>query len=382
MANAAANRVSQVCPKWSEWIDVLFAADPIATGTEVPDKTAIDMGAAPGVSTNSDAQALTLEMPSNFDDSVHNIDSLLWLANNPQKTDITFVAEYETGAVMPAVSLDAPLAGTTAATLAGSPYQVPAAHKKTTVNEYDATENRIETIIIQLQQGLAAPAYKQDEAIHLAPQLMIESPRTEFGAQDRILREDAISMDLESGHLFAYPNDRIYFVENIDTSTEQWLLLPDVREDSIEYTAAKDFAIWKKGRPEVEFHRAISTVEATLTFTTGQMSPELLALSMQTTATRNSSRRDISVSIDGATCITGVREGTWVHEYQTIGGFVCRMIIGRGVLKLTGPGGGDFMEHTWEVTALARGNGRVLAEKRYSDTPRLVESIPLIFRTA
>ena len=379
--SCAADRISQTCPTWSQWTGAINTVP--TAGTETEDIESVDFGTvAPG--DNSNAIGLSIEFPSNFDDTIHTEGARLFLINKPLAVFAgnTIAAEIEAGATFPALALDDPLAGPSAAVLGGSYAKAAAVHTLATTAEYDATDKRIADILVQLQVS-ATPAQRWvGGEIFSCPLLTLVTPRTDYDTENRIMRADVIGADLESGHLYNYPNTRLYFIYNYGEATEAWYLIEDAMESTIEFEPTKEFTQAMKGRTQVVIHEAVSAVNATLRFTSQQLTPMLEAIAMQTDATRNASLRQVQVDINGCACINGVKEFAWAMEYQTQGGFLCQKIIPRGTLKFSGAyGGGDsFTEYGFEVTAKSYGNCRTVAKSTYSDTPVLFQTLPLQYR--
>jgi hypothetical protein len=382
--SCAVARVSEVCGLWSVWTGAAAAADPVTTGTETAGIEMVDLGTiAPNSNSDlADAGALTVEFPSSFDDSINTIGAKIWLSNKPPQTGHVFAAEFASGAILPAVTTDADLAGATAAVLGNSPYYPAATHLKTTNAEYSTVNNRIATILLQAQPATGAEAWDVHDNIYTCPRLCLETPRTDFAAEDRILDERYIDADIETGHLMAYPNMELFYIQNYGSSAEVWHKMDSVREDSIEIELNKEFVEYKKGKPQYTVHMAVSAVTGMIRFSSAQNLPKLVATALQTTASRISSDRVIRVSHNADTCISGVIESGWAVRFSTIGGFKCTYRVGRGVLKPAGAytGGTDsFSEQPYEITALGRGSQRELSVIDMSDTPILTTCLPIAY---
>ncbi len=383
MATCGADKIVEVCPTVSEWTGAAAAADPIATGTEVEDNDVLDLGtvAAAANSDLANGGAVTIEFSSAFDDTINTKDSYIWMMNKPTFTDHEFAAEYESGAVLPTGTTSALLAGMTAATLAGSPYQTNHRISPGSAAEYDATENRIETMLLQYQAGAAAKTWDWSKSVHDCPRLVHETSRTDFDADDRVLLEDNITAVLEAGHFFGFPNFKVYFVTDVGTTDEKWNILDSVREDTVEVNFNKELIEWRKGRPSAVVHQALSTSEAMISFSAAENVPKLVAQSLHTDASRIAGDRVIRTNIDTNSCQQGVKEAGWVVEWDLLGKFKCRFRINRGTLKATSgyAGSGDFSETTYEVMGLASGTTGNLARLDCSDTPVLQTIIPVTY---
>ncbi len=386
MATCGADKIVEVCPTVSDWPGGTFATDPLTTGTESEDIDVINLGSV-AVSNNSDTAvggAITIEFADAFDDTINTKDSHIWMMNKPTFTDHEFAAEYESGALLPAVSSDAVLAGTTAATLAGSPYQTNHRISPGSTTEYDSTENRIATILLQYQAGALAKTWDWSKSVHDCPRLVHETSRTDFDADDRVLLEDNITAVLEAGHFFGFPNFKVFFVTDIGTTDEKWNIIDSVREDTVEVNFNKELIEWRKGRPSAVVHQALSTSEAMITFSAAENVPKLVAQALHTDAFRVAGDRVIRTNIDTNSCQQGVKEAGWVVEWDLLGKFKCRFRINRGTLKPTSgyAGSGDFSETTYEVMGLAQGTTGNLARLDCSDTPVLQTIIPVTYISA
>ena len=377
----AVDRIEAVCPPFSTWTGAV-TTDPVA-GTEVTDVEELDMGTA-AAAANTDAKALTLEFPSSFDDSVFASNGFtVWMMNNPGLTGHTWAAEFEAGAVFPAVSLDAVLAGTTAATLANNPWT--AARHIGTSGEYDATNNRIATMLLQLQLAAGATPRNQGLSLETCPVMVLEFPRmdpavTALGADDHPLDE-------EKGHLFEYSEVKVYEISGavgVQGSAERWQLLGSIKDDSVEMTEDRELIDWRRGKPESTVHQAVSNATASCTFNFDQAFPDFEARALQTTATEVASRATVEHSVDSFSCSAGVIERGYCIEWRTIGGFIKRKYYPRGVLRMTGstmPGGSEFGSRTFEITALASGVKRILSKTVCTKTPVEQAFMPITYIT-
>lgn len=386
MATCGADKIVEVCPTVSDWTGGTFATDPIATGTEQEDIDVINLGTV-AAAANSDTAvggAITVEFADAFDDTINTKDSHIWMMNKPSFLDHEFAAEYESGALLPAISSDAILAGTTAATLAGSPYRTNHRISPGSTTEYDTVDNRISTILLQYQAGAAAKTWDWSKSIHDCPRLVHETSRTDYDANDRIVLEDNITAVLEAGHFFGFPNFKVYYVTDIGTTDEKWNILDSVREDTVEVNFNKELIEWRKGRPSAVVHQALSTSEAMITFSAAENVPKLVAQSLHTDATRIAGDRVVRVNVDTNSCQQGVREAGWVVEWDLLGKYKCRFRINRGTLKATSgyAGSGDFSEITYEVMGLASGTTGNLARIDCSDTPVLQTIVPVTYISA
>lgn len=386
--SCAVERIKFVCPDWSEWTGV-FATDPITAGTEQANVVELDMGSASS-GTNTDAKAVSLEFPDSFDDSVFASNGFhIWLANDPGLADHVWAAEFEGGALFPAVSLDAVLAGTTAKKIASNPWDT--ARHIGTAGEYDAattpSDKRIATILLQLQLGAASALRNSKNELTFCPWLIAEFPRMDAGVTT--LRPDSGSFDEEAGHFFAFSEMKIWEISDsvgVQGSTERWNLLGSIRDSTVEMTANREIIEWRRGKPLTTVHQAISDATAVITFAFDQPTPDFEARSNQTTAQNFDSRATVGYAIDGRSCNNGVIERGYCVEWTTIGGFIKRAYVPRGVLKRTGavmPGGeSEFASQQFEITGLAAGVNKILLQEECTKTPVEQAILPIAYAAA
>lgn len=377
--SCAVDRIEAVCPPFSTWVGAIIT-DPVA-GTETTDVEELDMGTVAAAS-NSDAKALTLEFPADFDDSVFATRGFtIWLANNPGLTGHTWAAEFEAGATFPAVSLDAVLAGTTAAAIANNPWD--AARHVGTSGEYDGTGNRIANILLQLQLAAGSTVRNQSNEIATCPVMVLEFPRMDEAVTQ--LRAGDFPLDEEKGHLFAYSEMRVYEISGavgVQGSAERWQLLGSIKDDTVEMTEDRELIDWRRGKPESTVHQAVSNATASCTFQFDQAFPDFEARALQTTAAEVTERDTIEYSVDSESCSSGVIERGYCIEWRTIGGFIKRKFYPRGILRMTGstmPGGTEFAAQTFEITALAAGVKRILSKTVCTKTPIEQAFMPITY---
>jgi hypothetical protein len=374
MAECSIARQIFKCPTWSEWTTPTVATDPTATGTEVTGKTLLDMGTVAGGS-NTDAVGLTIEFESNFDDSVFGA-LKFWIRNLPDKTGHTWAAEFATGAIMPAVSLDAVLAGGSAQTLTGNPWDsgVLAAAAGT---EYDATNKRIENIILQLQAGASADTWNQSLSLYECPELIVEVERRD-NASTTILPELAGFTSQDRGHLFTKSDVEVM----IESASGSWRRLGAIKDEEFSLTLGQEFADWRRGSTLTTFHKAVSDATSMAEFTIYNCDPELLALALQGNSVDDSGKRAVLFDHTGAPCQPGVTETVFVFQWRTLGGHIVRARVPRGVLTMTGamtPGTTDFSGVTFQVEGLASGASKSLTQIAWSRVPIELATLPLSY---
>jgi hypothetical protein len=373
MADCAIARIEDECEAtFSQWTGA-FATDPMV-GTETEDISELDMGTV-AAAANTDAKAVSVEFPTDFDDTVQD-GVRIWAYNIPGFTGHTWAAEFDDGATFPAVSLDAVLAGASAGTLTGRPFSVTATHINDIADCYDSANNRIHTIIIQLQLAAGAKVWNQTLSIHSCPHLVVQYPRRVYG--DYGNSESLLQTDEETGH-FMQISDANLFVADTDNL---WQEIGTLKTDTLTYTKGQTYADWSTGVPSTIVHRAISGKQASFSFQIDGSSVGFRALASHTTASRNSTDRVVRWSHKG--CTASVKERQFAIMCRTHGGYYHWLEIPRGVLTQEGdtsPATTEWAGTSFMVESLASGVQKTVLTESITDTPVGMAVLPMTYIT-
>lgn len=357
LASVSIAKITEEQPPISQWTGA--AATLPTAGTETPNINVLDFGSV-AAGSNSDAKAITVNFPPDFDDSVFGV--RIWGANLPGFTGHNWFYEASATANFPVGTLSTAL--TNGVQLYGNPTQ----SDWKAASLYDSTDKRVQEMIFQLQTAAGAKSFNVADYELTPPMLYIEMERRDRAVSAN--EADFVSFDEVTGHLFTYSSVDLFEIVRVGNN-EFWNMIGGVKEDSITIEFSTTKIDWKKGKPAATFQQAVSEAMASMTFKVDALYPKIIAQSIDGTVVSNAFNHTLDVSLETKSRPTV--EAGYAMRWITQGGHVIYFIINRGSLAATGgyqPGATDFAGQEFKLTALvSAGCGGKLATYQISDVP-------------
>lgn len=336
-------RITDAPTSWTEYAYVIAGVP--SAGVATPNKQFIDLGSVSG-GANTRAAGLSLDFDANFDDSVFDV--RLWMANNPRFTGHNWFMDIGAAKTFPAVSETAPL--TTGIELPCSPANAPLT-RWAGATMYNATDNRIQELIVQLQTDAGARIVNPQSQVYTPPVLVLDFQRMDQAISG--LNTDQFSADLESGHLFTFSDVELYRID----INGCWVNLSSIREETFEISNFAENVDWRKGKPMTTVIQALSNTISEVKFQLAQETPAISGEGIDIKPVNNTKDKTIDVRNSGRKRPT--IESGFALRWRSEGGFQFTFIMDRAHLTRTGPimpGASDaFAEAEYTITALQSG---------------------------
>lgn len=360
----------------SKWTGTV-GTDP-TVGTEQTNLEVLDFGVVEQ-DDNSFAQAITVEFPSNFDDTVYS-QVRAWVANQPALDGHAWMIEFAANALFPAVSLAAPL--TNGVTLPTSPFD---AIKRTAAGAassgsdvYIPANKRIKNVLLQLQTASGAEIYNQLDSLLAPLVLYLEYARRPQHAHQMLGIEHVAFDSLSYEQLFTFSDVDVFWVETIDDVEYYWQV-GAIKDETVSMTPTEEMIEWGKFKPKVPVHMARNGAGDEIKFKLDELSPKVWAAALQTAPTANSTDRTIDIVHQAL--LSDVFKGKWCIQWKTLGKFLVRAIVPQATISQAefAPGADDFAGAEITLKALATPNQRTLMTVKASDTPVELVRVPFIY---
>jgi hypothetical protein len=287
--------------------------------------------------------------------------------------------------LFPAGTLTTALSGGGVTTLPGSPKFAKTGTANgaasSTPDIYIPASRRIGNIILQLQAAANALAYNQLQSIFSAPLLRIEIPRRQATANEFFGGTDLPNLDLQTGHGFMFSDVEIFKVLNAGTIAERWLSIGAIKDESVSINNEETHVEWMKYKPNVTIHRARASFTDELTFRLDEMNPNVWAQALQTTPVVDFDDEVVRISHEAR--LSRVIEGYFVAQWRTLGLFISRALIPRGILTIAAlsPGEQDFAGREVTLSGLATVSNKRVLDYEVSLVPTDEVLLPLVYAT-
>lgn len=379
MGRASRDRIRPHRGRYTQWTgqpgggDGITTATGSTTGLRVLDMGTVEQGA------NSEAKVLSLDMPNEFDDTIHS-EIRLWCANIPDFTEHVWRAALERDRNVPATLTTAM---SNDADLPTNPYSAIKATANGAASAdpdvYNAVAKRIQQMHLQLQVGNAGLIYEQKESPFSAPILFLEAHRLPNDQNQLGLNPRNPAFDRVTGHMFTFTDVGVFLVDTVN-GIERWRLLGEVKDESVNLTTSEEHITWEADKPLVRYQIARASFEDGIVFRMDGMNPEVWGKSWHSEPYHNPTTREVYV--DHSAEDSDVIEGKIVVRWRTRGGYLCTGTIERGVAMRGDftPGEQDFSGAEVTVQGLADDDALVM-RIAISDTPVTYSPIPLIYKT-